>query len=98
MRSARSSYHRPPEGGETMSTKAHQASKRLLSQLADCIASGQHLKSCDNDGYCNRCGHQETRLPQTSAEKREAEKLLAPPDSKSYFALTAGHRFDMDGQ
>jgi hypothetical protein len=23
-----------------------------------CISSGQHLKSCDKDGYCNNCGYQ----------------------------------------
>jgi len=26
--------------------------------LEDCVASGQHLTSCDNDGYCDFCGHQ----------------------------------------
>lgn len=26
--------------------------------LADCIASQQHLTSCDADGYCNNCGEQ----------------------------------------
>ena len=25
---------------------------------SDCIISGQHLKSCDDDGFCNNCGHQ----------------------------------------
>lgn len=25
----------------------------------DCVAAGHHLESCDNDGYCNYCGHQE---------------------------------------
>lgn len=28
--------------------------------LTECIKSGQHLKSCDADGFCNNCGHQET--------------------------------------
>ncbi len=27
--------------------------------LAECLASGQHLTDCDEDGYCNLCGHQE---------------------------------------
>lgn len=27
--------------------------------LQDCVSSGKHLKSCDNDGYCNFCGEQE---------------------------------------
>jgi len=42
---------------------------RLLDSLSDkvyeyadhdeCIESGQHLTDCDEDGYCNRCGHQD---------------------------------------
>ena len=24
----------------------------------DCVASGEHLTSCDSDGYCNFCGEQ----------------------------------------
>lgn len=28
--------------------------------LENCIASGRHLTSCDRDGYCNYCGHQES--------------------------------------
>lgn len=28
--------------------------------LDDCIASGQHLQDCDDDGYCNNCGHQDS--------------------------------------
>lgn len=26
----------------------------------ECRESGQHLTSCDDDGFCNSCGHQET--------------------------------------
>lgn len=26
--------------------------------LSMCLASGEHLKSCDDDGFCNNCGHQ----------------------------------------
>ena len=26
--------------------------------LQDCIIAGTHLKSCDDDGFCNECGHQ----------------------------------------
>ena len=29
--------------------------------LAECVASGQHLQSCDDDGYCNFCGEQEAQ-------------------------------------
>lgn len=28
--------------------------------LEDCIASNDHLSSCDDDGYCNLCGYQES--------------------------------------
>ena len=27
--------------------------------LEDCIESGEHLTSCDDDGFCNLCGNQE---------------------------------------
>ena len=27
--------------------------------IHQCIAAGTHLQSCDDDGYCNVCGHQE---------------------------------------
>lgn len=33
--------------------------KSIIMKLQDCIKSGQHLNSCDNDGFCNNCGHQE---------------------------------------
>jgi hypothetical protein len=26
----------------------------------ECIKAGDHLVSCDNDGFCNLCGHQES--------------------------------------
>jgi hypothetical protein len=32
----------------------------LYDDPRDCIAAGAHLRSVDNDGYCNACGHQET--------------------------------------
>jgi len=25
----------------------------------ECLQSGNHLKDCDDDGYCNSCGYQE---------------------------------------
>lgn len=27
--------------------------------LRQCIDSGDHLNDCDDDGYCNHCGHQD---------------------------------------
>lgn len=27
--------------------------------VLECVAAGTHLQSCDEDGYCNTCGHQE---------------------------------------
>jgi len=27
--------------------------------LEECLASGNHLKDCDDDGYCNACGYQD---------------------------------------
>lgn len=26
--------------------------------VRDCMNSGDHLESCDDDGFCNNCGHQ----------------------------------------
>lgn len=28
--------------------------------VAECMDSGRHLESCDDDGYCNFCGEQES--------------------------------------
>lgn len=28
--------------------------------VQDCIAAGTHLNSCDDDGYCNACGYQDS--------------------------------------
>lgn len=35
--------------------------------LDECVASGNHLSDCDEDGYCNGCGYQD------HPEDREAE-------------------------
>lgn len=32
----------------------------LPEDVQDCIVKGDHLRSCDDDGYCNDCGHQES--------------------------------------
>jgi hypothetical protein len=29
-------------------------------KVLECQRAGDHLKSCDDDGYCNACGYQET--------------------------------------
>lgn len=31
-----------------------------MKTFIDCAKSGLHLTDCDNDGFCNNCGHQET--------------------------------------
>lgn len=28
-------------------------------EIIDCIESGDHLKNCDDDGFCDKCGYQE---------------------------------------
>lgn len=28
-------------------------------ELTECIESGLHLIDCDDDGFCNHCGHQD---------------------------------------
>lgn len=30
--------------------------------LQECIDIGIHLTSCDEDGYCNYCGYQESEV------------------------------------
>ena len=32
----------------------------LEETLEDCIESGRHLVDCDDDGYCNLCGEQDS--------------------------------------
>lgn len=31
----------------------------MKNSLFDCVTSGEHLTSCDSDGFCNHCGFQE---------------------------------------
>lgn len=35
------------------------AGSRLYGSLADCLDAKAHLKSADDDGFCNYCGHQD---------------------------------------
>lgn len=35
------------------------AFQRTYKSVEECIAAGAHLEDCDEDGYCNACGHQE---------------------------------------
>lgn len=39
--------------------KAHVAVAELPVVVVTCITNNTHLTSCDDDGYCNACGHQE---------------------------------------
>jgi len=32
----------------------------MKTELEECIENGTHLVSCDDDGFCNECGHQES--------------------------------------
>jgi hypothetical protein len=34
--------------------------KIMNSKIVDCIRNKQHLTSCDDDGFCNHCGYQES--------------------------------------
>jgi hypothetical protein len=34
-----------------------------MKEILDCTKNGLHLTDCDNDGFCNHCGYQETYLP-----------------------------------
>tara|TARA_R110000868_G_scaffold210568_1_gene460639 strand:- start:377 stop:583 length:207 start_codon:yes stop_codon:yes gene_type:complete len=31
-----------------------------MRKLKECISDGVHLTDCDNDGFCNHCGHQDS--------------------------------------
>lgn len=50
--------------------------------VGECASSGEHLTSCDPDGYCNHCGHQEL-------EAVEAMDTLPPPSDRQLHE----HRF-----
>ena len=30
-----------------------------MENLEDCIKNALHLTDCDDDGFCNHCGHQD---------------------------------------
>jgi len=34
----------------------------LYADPIDCMMEGEHLLYCDEDGYCNLCGHQESEV------------------------------------
>ena len=36
-----------------------QDDKPFYKTVKQCIANGDHLRQCDDDGFCNYCGHQE---------------------------------------
>lgn len=40
----------------------------MYGSVEECIKYGNHLTTCDEDGYCNLCGYQE------SAEDLESEE------------------------
>lgn len=50
----------------------------MKTSIVECIATGQHLKSCDDDGYCNNCGYQDDPL--------WSGRLLDPKDDLSQTA------------
>ena len=41
----------------------------ITTKLIECMGSGQHLKDCDDDGFCNNCGFQDD--PKTAEEYLE---------------------------
>jgi len=41
-----------------VSDAAEAAEEIGENELEECISSGEHLKLCDRDGYCQRCGRQ----------------------------------------
>lgn len=40
----------------------------LPDEVQECIEAGEHLTSCDDDGFCNACGHQEGAEQEFSVE------------------------------
>lgn len=46
--------------------------------IEECIANGTHLTDCDDDGYCNFCGHQEAEIDDFPED--EDEDIPEPPD------------------
>lgn len=48
----------PPLTADEWADKIAAHFKTIPEVLRECLASGEHLASCDDDGYCSRCGHQ----------------------------------------
>lgn len=71
----------------------------LYKYMEDCIASQQHLISCDADGYCTNCGEQAEDVtafavptaPDTKPYDLSAFTALPTPSEFAQMARDAGH-------
>lgn len=43
---------------ETYVEESEDDSEYIHATMEDCVAANDHNKSCDDDGYCNKCGNQ----------------------------------------
>jgi hypothetical protein len=37
-----------------------KSKRKDMDDILECIEKGVHLTSCDDDGFCNNCGEQES--------------------------------------
>lgn len=44
--------------------------------IKECIKTGLHLINCDDDGFCNQCGHQEEDIVICPNCKEEVEVYI----------------------
>jgi len=54
---AGSLWHKVEE--DCRATREPSAEEIIAHEVKECVDRGDHLVSCDDDGYCNACGHQE---------------------------------------
>jgi len=57
--------------------------------LHECLSSGQHLSSCDRDGYCNSCGEQ--TAGGICKVCKEPFLLIDDDDDKPHHITETGH-------
>lgn len=50
--------------------------------LKNCIENGTHLRNCDDDGFCNFCGHQDQPLFKQKEDHIESITIKLQPEKQ----------------
>ena len=80
----------------------------MYGSAKDCVKDGNHLTSCDEDGYCNLCGYQESADDIKKEEVKNWMYMAIETDRESYvdsagewncttLAENAAFNFDNEG-